>query len=344
MPPRPPMDTERRVQTMCLLLLTAIAAGAALYFLSPVLIPFVLGVFLVYCLTPIIDLQMQYFRIGRTAALITTVLLGCILVILLWGVVWASVSEMSQHAGEYEQELVRLLDDLAARVPVEKLGVEPEKLKSAVSVSRESVQKLAGSLIGSIMSVFSNGMLVLIFMIFMMAGKRTPPKPGTILEQLESQIKSYLVTKVLVSAATGFLVGLVLNLIGVRFALAFGVLTFLLNFIPNIGSAIATLLPLLTRLAYWVPLMLIGSVAKILAIAIPGGIQLTIGNVVEPRMMGKSLDLHPVVVLLGLIFFGMIWGLIGMFLATPIVALIKIILERIELTKPVGKLLSGVQS
>lgn len=334
------MDTERRVQTMCLLLLTAIAAGAALYFLSPVLIPFVLAVFLVYCLTPIIDLQMQYFRIGRTAALITTVLLGCILVILLWGVVWASVSEMSQHAGEYEQELVRLLDDLAARVPVEKLGVEPEKLKSAVSVSRESVQKLAGSLIGSIMSVFSNGMLVLIFMIFMMAGKRTPPKPGTILEQLESQIKSYLVTKVLVSAATGFLVGLVLNLIGVRFALAFGVLTFLLNFIPNIGSAIATLLPL--------PVVVLnpelGTVAKILAIAIPGGIQLTIGNVVEPRMMGKSLDLHPVVVLLGLIFFGMIWGLIGMFLATPIVALIKIILERIELTKPVGKLLSGVQS
>ena len=334
------MDTERRVQTMCLLLLTAIAAGAALYFLSPVLIPFVLAVFLVYCLTPIIDLQMQYFRIGRTAALITTVLLGCILVILLWGVVWASVSEMSQHAGEYEQELVRLLDDLAARVPVEKLGVEPEKLKSAVSVSRESVQMLAGSLIGSIMSVFSNGMLVLIFMIFMMAGKRTPPKPGTILEQLESQIKSYLVTKVLVSAATGFLVGLVLNLIGVRFALAFGVLTFLLNFIPNIGSAIATLLPL--------PVVVLnpelGTVAKILAIAIPGGIQLTIGNVVEPRMMGKSLDLHPVVVLLGLIFFGMIWGLIGMFLATPIVALIKIILERIELTKPVGKLLSGVQS
>ncbi|OQZ00301.1 MAG: hypothetical protein B6D36_15355 [Planctomycetes bacterium UTPLA1] len=57
--------------------------------------------------------------------------------------------------------------------------------------------------------------------------------------------------------------------------------------------------------------------------------------------MGRSLNLHPVVVLLGLIFFGMIWGIIGMFLATPIVALVKIILERIELTKPLSKLLSS---
>ncbi|OWY70932.1 hypothetical protein B7486_15155 [cyanobacterium TDX16] len=334
------MDTERRIQTICLLLLTAFAVGAALYFLSPVLIPFVLAVFLVYCLTPIIDLQMKYFRIGRTAALITTVLLGSAVVILLWGVVWASVSEMSQHAGEYEGELAHLLDDIAARLPVEQMGIEPEKLKSIVTVSRESVQKLAGSLIGSIMTVFSNGMLVLIFMLFMMAGKRTPPKSGSILEQLETQIKSYLVTKVLVSGATGILVGLVLKVIGVRFALAFGVLTFLLNFIPNIGSVIATLLPL--------PVVVLnpelGTFAKIFAIMIPGGIQIVIGNVVEPRMMGKSLNLHPVVVLLGLIFFGMIWGIIGMFLATPIVALVKIILERIELTKPLGKFLSSGQN
>lgn len=334
------MDTERRVQTMCLLLLTAIAVGAALYFLSPVLIPFVLAVFLVYCLTPIIDLQMRYFRLGRTAALITTVLLGCILVFLLWGVIWASVRDMSQHAGEYEQELARLLDELATRVPVEKLGVEPDKLKSVVSVSRDSVQKLAGSLIGSIMSVFSNGILVLIFMVFMMAGKHTPPKSGTILEQLEAQIKSYLVAKVLVSAATGVLVGIVLHLIGVRFALAFGVLTFLLNFIPNIGPVISTLLPL--------PVVVLnpelGTLAKVLSIALPGCIQFVVGNVVEPRIMGKSLDLHPVVVLLGLIFFGMIWGITGMFLATPIVALIKIVLERIELTRPVGRLLSSIRS
>lgn len=331
------MDTERRIQTICLMLLTAIAVGVSLYLLSPVLIPFVLAVFLVYCLTPIIDIQMQYLRVSRTIALITTVMLGSILVIMLWGVVWASVNEMSQHAGDYEQEMGRMLDSAAASLPLEKLGIEPDRLRSIVTLSRESVQKLAGSLIGSIMTVFSNGMLVLIFMLFMMAGKRTPPAKGTILEQLETQIKSYLVTKVLVSLATGILVGLILKLLGVRFALAFGVLAFLLNFIPSIGSVIATLLPL--------PVVVLnpdlGPFAKVMAIAIPGALQFSIGNFIEPRMMGKSLNLHPVVVLLGLIFFGMIWGIIGMFLATPIVALIKIVLERIELTKPVGRMLAS---
>ncbi|RIK65229.1 MAG: AI-2E family transporter [Planctomycetota bacterium] len=331
------LDAERRIQTVCLMILTAIGVGVSLYLLAPVLIPFVLAVFLVYCLTPIIDVQMRYLRIGRTAALATTVLLGSVVVFLLWLVIWASVSEMSQHTGEYEQELTRLLDDVAARLPLEKLGIERDKLSSAIRISRESAQRVAGSLIGSIMTVFSNGMLVLIFMLFMLAGKHKPPRPGSILEQLETQIKSYLVTKVLVSGATGVLVFIALKLIGVRFALAFGVLTFLLNFIPNIGSVVATLLPL--------PVVVLnpalGLASKILAIAIPGAIQFVVGNFIEPRMLGKSLNLHPVAVLVGLIFFGMIWGIIGMFLATPIVALTKIVLERIDLTKPVGRILAS---
>ncbi len=79
----------------------------------------------------------------------------------------------------------------------------------------------------------------------------------------------------------------------------------------------------------------------ILAIAIPGAIQFGIGSLLEPKVMGRSLDLHPVVVLLGLIFFGMIWGIVGMILATPIVAVTKIILERIDETAPVAELLAG---
>jgi AI-2 transport protein TqsA len=66
-----------------------------------------------------------------------------------------------------------------------------------------------------------------------------------------------------------------------------------------------------------------------------------VGNIIEPKIMGESLDHHPVVILLGLIFFGMIWGVIGMILATPIVAVLKIVLERMELTAPVARLLSG---
>ena len=81
--------------------------------------------------------------------------------------------------------------------------------------------------------------------------------------------------------------------------------------------------------------------AKILALAIPGALQFAVGSLIEPKIMGESLDLHPVVILLGLIFFGMIWGIVGMILATPIVAVTKIVLDRIDVTAPVGRLLAG---
>ncbi|MFQ5550396.1 MAG: AI-2E family transporter, partial [Gemmatimonadales bacterium] len=78
-----------------------------------------------------------------------------------------------------------------------------------------------------------------------------------------------------------------------------------------------------------------------LAVLIPGAIQITIGNVIEPMVMGEGLDLHPVTILMMLIFWGLLWGVVGMLLATPITAVVKIIFARIEITRPVAELLAG---
>ena len=118
--------------------------------------------------------------------------------------------------------------------------------------------------------------------------------------------------------------------------MVFGLFAFLLNFVPSVGSIISTVLPL--------PIVLVGdySVAiQILAIALPGAIQFIIGNVIEPRMLGDSMDLHPVTILLSLIFWGMIWGVVGTLLATPITAVVRILLEKGELTRPVAELMAG---
>ena len=147
----------------------------------------------------------------------------------------------------------------------------------------------------------------------------------------------YISETVFFAALTGILVGATLAILKVEFAWVFGFLTFLLNFIPTLGSLLAILLPL--------PMILIDShmsvPAKILAVAIPATIQFIIGNVVVPKVQGKSLDLHPVTVMLALIFFGQTWGMVGAFLATPITAVIKIVFERIPATKPVADLLAG---
>jgi AI-2 transport protein TqsA len=190
----------------------------------------------------------------------------------------------------------------------------------------------------SVMGVISNGLLVVIFMIFMVAGQGTfKAPPGSFWWEVESRIKRYVLTMMLTSGVTGVLVGLTLTVLNVKFGWMFGFLAFLLNFIPSIGSVIATLLPL--------PVALIdpqlGMISKILVLAIPGGIQFVIGNLLQPKMMGESLDLHPIVVLLSLIFFGTIWGIIGMFLAVPITGVVKILLQRFGYTRAIADLIAG---
>ena len=174
-------------------------------------------------------------------------------------------------------------------------------------------------------------------MIFMVAGKQAARRPESVLSEIEMRTKRYILTMVFTSSLTGFLVGLTLYFLGVPFAMMFGFLTFLMNFIPSIGSIIATLLP--------VPVVLLDPkltpVGMILAVAVPGAIQFTIGNIVQPKIMGRSLDLHPITVLMSLVLFGLIWGIIGMFLATPIAAVLKFLCERFEYTRPVANVLAG---
>ncbi len=325
-------NPERRVQTVCLLILTTVAIGAALYLLRPVLIPFVLAVFLVYCLAPVIDLQVNKWRVPRPVAVVSTIVLGCVVLSLMWLLVGASVSQLTANAPVYKAQFEELIT--TATTFLASQGIDAAQLPGML---KDTAGGLATGLISGIMSVLSNGLLVVIFMIFILAGKSSPAAAsGSFREQVERGIKQYILAKVLVSATTGILVGLTLWLLGVELAMVWGLLAFLLNFIPSIGSVISTLLPL--------PVVLLSELStpvQVLAIAIPGGIQFAVGNLIEPKIMGRSLDLHPVVVLLGLIFFGMIWGIIGMILATPIVAITKIVLERIELTAPVGRLLAG---
>jgi AI-2 transport protein TqsA len=150
-------------------------------------------------------------------------------------------------------------------------------------------------------------------------------------------VQRYLVQKAAISAFTGVLVGASLTLLGVPLAMAFGLLAFLLNFVPNVGSIVATLLPL--------PVVIvspdISTGTAVAAIAVPGAIQVTIGNFLEPKLMGDALDLHPVTILISLIFWGMLWGLVGALLATPITAVLKILMDRFGGSRPVAELMAG---
>jgi len=347
---------EQRIQTICLLILTALGITAALYFFASVLIPFVLAIFFTLCLTPVIDLQMHWLRIPRHTAIFTTLAIGCAILMLGTLLLTAAADQIVQSKADYEDQFQQVLVRTRGLLPPEwymdpnepvldpnDLTFDPNEpihgpAEPLIRVPTNTIRRVLTSIASGVMGVISNGLLVVIFMIFMVAGQGTlKAPPGSFWWEVESRIKRYVLTMMLASGVTGVLVGLTLTVLNVKFGWMFGFLAFLLNFIPSIGSVIATLLPL--------PVALIdpqlGMISKILVLVIPGGIQFVIGNLLQPKMMGESLDLHPVVVLLSLIFFGTIWGIIGMFLAVPITGVVKILLQRFGYTRAIADLIAG---
>ncbi len=386
------------------MILATVAIGAALHWLSGVLLPFVLAVFFAYAIAPLVSLLQHRLKLPRVLALLAAFLVSLAALGLLGLLVATSVGQLQENQKLYQDRLRDLItqtaqwaqpmfpeeaaqwlqglegdlpesspgdatpatpDDISEAPaegeaePIEPIGAENDLTDSPQTddastadvvgqVDRDAtstlmlpvqrVRELLTTTASAILDLLSNGVLVLIFMLFLlMGGSRKLNLQRGIWGDVQKQIRTYLVTKFMVSLATGVLTGLILWMFGVDLALVFGLLAFLLNFIPSIGSIIGTLLPLPMVLLnpefqWWHALLIIGLL---------GVVQFTLGNVLEPRMMGRSMDLHPITVLLALIFWGTIWGVVGMFLAVPITAVSKILIEKFELTRPVADLMAG---
>ena len=335
----PRRTADRKIQTVCLIIIAAFAIGAGLYFLRPVLVPFTLAIFFAFILAPVLDLQVEKLKLPRYVALVITLLLGFGIVSTLGGFVATSMANFASNVDEYQAQVEEIVRDTAERLPLERFGFDPDEDFDPLSVVPEGFTRdmlVRGT--GVITGILSQGVIVMLFVLFLLLGRTSPARHFTGAgAEIEASVKRYIITKVILSTITGFLVYLVLNVIDIPFAMAFGAFAFILNFIPSIGSIIATLLPL--------PVILltpdITMTRIILALAIPGAIQFTIGNIIEPKIMGDSLDLHPVVILLALIFWGMLWGPIGMLLAAPLTAIAKIALSKLEMTAPLADLLAG---
>ncbi len=202
-------------------------------------------------------------------------------------------------------------------------------------------QKITSYLInmsGSVVSLLSNLVLVIFFMVFILLGSphfeykirkafssSSATRVRNIMEGISFQVSRYLVLQTLISALTGFLVWGFLSLMKVDFAITWGVLTFILNFIPTIGSIIASIPPILLALVQFYP-------SAGLPVAVALGllvIQMTVGNFVAPKLMGDNLNLSPVVVLLFLLFWGWLWGVVGALLSIPLASVIKITCENV---------------
>ena len=158
---------------------------------------------------------------------------------------------------------------------------------------------------------------------------------GGIIGSIIRSVNYYLLVKTFVSAITGALVFGVMTLFGLELAAAMGILTFVLNFIPNLGSIFATVI---VGLVAYVQVADLGTALMIFALA--GAIQFSVGNVIDPMLMGRALRLSSFGIIISLAFWGLVWGVVGMFLAVPIMVGVMIVCSHIPPLRPVAVLLS----
>jgi len=314
--------------------IAATALTGALIYTKSVLIPFTISLFLFAILAPFFTFLQRRAKVPRALALVVTFLMFIGVTSLLSLLIVNSLGDFIEGAGVYRDRIVQVMEWGAALLS--KYGVTFDTATLKKELMNLPIFTIVKNFTGGLFGIVGNTFLVVIFTLFLLLGERSKLKEGSILIPIQQNISRYVATKVLTSFGTGLIVGVTLLLLDVELALMFGLITILLNFIPSVGSIFATLLPL--------PIILLqfGLGLKFyLAIAIMGIVQIVIGNIVEPKLMGEGLGLHPITLLVFLIFWGLVWGIPGMFLAVPITSILKIILSKMENTKVLAELFAG---
>jgi len=315
-------------------ILTAFALMVMFYFMKPVLVPFVFAVFLYFLVSPILDWFQCRLKLPRLLALILTFIGLLAFFGFFITVLGISLTGFISSSDIYQAKLLSLVDEISGIML--RFGVNIDLTIFKKYFSELPLLDYVTEFSGGVVTIIGNILLVLIFTFFLVIGESSEKKDGFLNTAVQHKISKYIMVKCFTSALTAISVWIVFTIFGLQLASTFAVLTFFLNFIPNLGSIIASLLPLPIAYLQFGP-----TIVMVLVIAIPAVIQFGIGNILDPKLMGENLGLHPVVVLLALLFWGFLWGIPGMFLSVPITAVLKILLERSEFTLPLAKILAG---
>ncbi len=269
------------------------------------------------------------------------VLLGFLLIISgLSGIIGSSVSSFTTHLGKYESRLSGILVSLNQEFSHFGINLSTDRLTKMFDPAK--ILDFTASTLGRLGNVMSNTTLIFFIVLFILLemnsialkakvfGATSSEKSLMNLSRIEKSVRHYLVIKTFVSLLTGVLIAFFLWIIGVEYAVLWGLIAFMLNYIPNIGSIIAAIPAVLFA---WIQLGFVPAVWALIAFAV---VNLFVGYLVEPRVMGKGMGLSTLVVFLSLIVWGYVLGIVGMFLSVPLTMTLKIILEYNESTRPLA--------
>jgi predicted PurR-regulated permease PerM len=261
--------------------------------------------------------------------------------------IYASSKGFVASLPQYGEKISLFLYSITEKLSLGEVNWNPWTWADKLDLTKITSLLLAS--LNKFLSFFSTFLLSFVFLIFMLAGRgqltvrieRSFPlarakKIIQIIEKIDGQVQRYLVIKTGISLLSGILVASVLGIFGVRFAIVFGAVTFFLNYIPSIGSVASIALAVLAAALQF------GSLFPTLWIfIIITVVDIVLANVLEPKWMGAGLGLSPLAVLFALFFWAWLWGIPGMVLAIPLMAVIKIICSNVPNLEFIAQIMSN---
>ncbi|MCX6555772.1 MAG: AI-2E family transporter [Candidatus Aminicenantes bacterium] len=318
--------------------------------LRQILIPFCIALLFYFMLNGMVR-KMVAWKIPKTLIMIGLLLVIFVSLYLLGLLIFTGVSSFIDNFPAYSDKITRMAKSLSdsLKLPIIDVKKYIANINWEKTFDPEQITAMVSSTMGSFTSFIGNLLLVLLLLLFML-GEKIPMvtrviktlsrERGEELQRIETAINArvqhYLFVKTLMSLLTAALAALILLVGRVDFVIFCSLLIFFLNYIPTVGSLIGTFFPVMfTFLKYGFCLRLVVITAGLMVM------NFVMGNFFEPLVMGKSLDLSPIIILLSLIFWGWLWGVVGMFLAVPLTSSLKIIFESIPTLKPLAAAMSA---
>ena len=335
-----------KISTISHSLISLALVTILLIFGKDLFIPFILSLIGWFLIKTIRNSLLKISFFSKIPAYILTIASGLLIFLCMAMVIkllTSNIQELSKSLPIYEKHIDSIIQLINGKFNVD-VAVY---LKS---VSQEfNYSALLKGIFNSLSSVFSNTFMIILYTLFLLFEEKVfmtklafiyPKKDDftraeSVISKIDNSISSYITLKTLVSLLTGFASFIVLSIIGVDAPLFWAFLIFLMNYIPTIGSLIATAFPAIFALLQF------GTLAPFFwVLGGVGLIQVIVGNILEPKIMGNSLNISSLVVLITLSLWGAVWGITGMILSVPITVMMIIILSEIPSTKNIAILLS----
>lgn len=323
-----------------------------------ILIPLVVALLIAYFIIAIADgiasVRLFSVPIFKPFALLVSILIVFGALYLLGNVVVENANVVAAQAPAYQQSLDLRIREAYSYFNLEDPPTVSEFIASFTNnpLNKPDIGSLAQRVIGGVTGVAGNLFAIFIYTVFMIFERNTlHTKISALardkfqlafiedtLDSINRNVRRYLAVKSLASSMVAVLSYFIMVAIGIDFALFWGVLTFLLNFIPYIGSVVAVAFPITLTLVQ--PGFDQPVATFLLTLTLLISAQQLVGTFIEPRIMGRSLNLSPLAILLSLAFWWALWGVIGMFISIPMMVIFLIIFSQFESTRPLAILLS----